>query len=192
MDEELEEITMLPGDSPLNSSFEESSTTDDLNKPIFEVSQITLATSILLTMTLALKYFLSGVAIADLTLISLHCSVPSLCKPSFTTFQRLFHDLSAPISMHKYCSHCLMLVEDDSLVNCPNTLCSKSLQEFGSKSYFLTMNINLQLQKLFQTPGFIDDLRHCFKRKSNKGTIKDIYDGQQYQKLFPNGSLGTG
>ena len=52
------------------------------------------------------------------------------------------------------------------------------------------MNINLQLQNLFQKPGFIDDLRHRFKRKSNKGTIKDIYDGQQYQKLFPNEPLG--
>ena len=103
MDEELEDIAMLPGESPLDSSFEESSTTDDLNKPIFEASQITLATSILLTMTFALKYSLSGVALDLLTLISLHCSIPSLCKSSFTAFQRLFHDLSAPISMHKYC-----------------------------------------------------------------------------------------
>ena len=109
MDGESEDIAMLPGESPLDSSFEESSTTDDLNKPIFEASQITLATSILLTVIFALKYSLSGVALADLlTLISLHCSIPSLYKFSFTAFQRLFHDLSTPASMHKYCSHCLM------------------------------------------------------------------------------------
>ena len=93
-------------------------------------------------MTFAIRYSLSGVAIADLLiLISLHCGVPNLCKTTINTFKKLFHNISAPVTKQKYCSYCLLLIEDEAVANCRNTFRNKELKSAGATSYFLTMNI---------------------------------------------------
>ena len=43
---------------------------------------------------------------------------------------------------------------------------------------------------MFSKPGFIDDLHHRFWTVRTPGVIRDIYDGEQYRKLFPDGPLG--
>ena len=189
IDDELEDTVCLvdQDEDDLNAS-------EDVcyDNPIFDGAQITLGTSILLIMTYALRYSLSGNAIADLSLlVSLHCGVPNLCKTSLRSFKSMFKGLSAPVSFHRYCSYCLLLIDNESLTHCQNIYCNKELTA-SNAAYFLTMNVSSQLQSLFNRPGFISDLNHRFTRKdlSKQGVIQDIYDGEQYQRLFPDGPLG--
>ena len=136
------------------------------DKPIFDGANISFGTSILLMMAFVLRYSLSGVAIADLLmLISFHCTVPNLCKTSLKAFKCLFHDLSAPITLHKYCAYCFTLIEDKSSASCPNTFCNEDITRTHSVSYFLTMSIEKQLEKLFRKPDFIKDIKHKLNRK---------------------------
>ena len=119
------------------------------DKPIFDGDQITFGTSILLVMSFAVRYSLSGVAIANLlVLISLHCAVTNLCKSSMTAFKLFFHNLCAPVSLHKYCSNCLMLIEDKELTkNYPNTFCNRELSGQASVCHFLTMAISFSIRE---------------------------------------------
>ena len=103
----------------------------------------------------------------------------------------MFKGLSAPVSFHRYCSYCLLLIDNESLTHCQNIYCNKELTA-SNAAHFLMMNVSSQLQRLFNRPGFISDLKHCFTRKdlSKQGVIQDIYDGEQYKRLFPDGPLG--
>ena len=165
----------------------------DYDKPIYDGAQITLGTSIVLIITFSIKYSLSGVAITDLlTLLTLHCAVPNICKQSLRTLKSFFHGLTSSITLHRYCSYCLAYVPDKNCKNCQSTFCNRSLEESGAVSYFISMSITDQISTLFKKPGFVDDIKHRFHRKNYKAEniIADIYDGTQYQKLFPNGPLG--
>ena len=80
----------------------------DYDKPIYDGAQITLDTSIVLITTFSIKYSLSGVAITDLlTLPTLHCALPNICKQSLQTLKSFFHGLTSSITLHRYCSYCL-------------------------------------------------------------------------------------
>jgi len=55
----------------------------DENKPLYRNAPLTVAESLLLVVTFAIRYTLSGSALNDLLiLISLHCISPNLCRKS--------------------------------------------------------------------------------------------------------------
>ena len=120
IDDELEDTVRLVDQDENKENEDDLNASEDVccDKPVFDGAQITLGTSILLIMTYALRYSLSGNAIADLLLlISLHCGVPNLCKTSLRSFKSVFKGLSAPVSFHRYCAYCLLLIDSPVDIN---------------------------------------------------------------------------
>lgn len=103
---------------------------------------------------------------------------------------KYFHHLKNPIICHKYCSHCLLLLNDghENRV-CPNDLCQQDLTKHGSTSFFIEVPVAKQIQSLFAKDGFFDDLQYRFRRTQHAGQISDIYDGHIYKSLFENNGL---
>ena len=84
--------------------------------------------------------------------------------------------LSTPVSFHRYCCYCLLLIDNESLKHCQNICCNKELTA-SNVAYFLKMNVSSQLQSLFNGPGFIrektsasrESYRTFMKESSAKG-----------------------
>lgn len=63
----------------------------DEHKPLYCNAPLMVAESLLLVVTFAIRYTLSGCALNDLLiLISLHCISPNLCRTSLHQFQHFF------------------------------------------------------------------------------------------------------
>ena len=108
----------------------------DEHKPLYCNAPLTVAESLLLVVTFAIRYTLSGCALNDLLiLISLHCISPNLCRTSLHQFQHFLRSIKNPLVYHRYCSYCFLLVDNSATETCPNPLCSKDLTK--SNSFFL-------------------------------------------------------
>lgn len=67
---------------------EQGNENSDENKPLYRNAPLTVAESLLLVVTFAIRYTLSGSALNDLLiLISLHCIRPNFCRRSLHQFQ---------------------------------------------------------------------------------------------------------
>lgn len=145
----------------------------------------------LLIITFCTRYHLSGEAKADLlTLISVHCAEVHPGLESLHNFMKYFHHLKNPIIRHKYCSHCLLLLNNGHEHRvCPNDLCQQDLTKHGSTSFFIEVPVAKQIQSFFAKDGFFDDLQYRFRRTQHAGQISDIYDGHIYKSLFENNGL---
>lgn len=92
---------------------EQENENSDENKPLYRNAPLTVAESLLLVVTFAIRYTLSGSALNDLLiLISLHCISPNFCRRSLHQFQHFFRSLKNPLVYHRYCSYCFLLVDD--------------------------------------------------------------------------------
>ena len=160
-------------------------------KPLYPNAPLTVAESLLLIITFAIRHTLSGSALNDLLiLISLHCISPNLCRKSLHQFQHFFCSIKNPLVYHRYCSYCFLLVDDRHTVTCPNPLCSRDLTQRNSCSFFIEIPIASQIRNLFAKSGFYEKLSHRFKRaKRNDNHFEDIYDGSEYKKHCNPGIL---
>lgn len=98
-------------------------------QPLYAGTPITLGSGILLTLTFAMSYSLSGEALLHLLeLIDAHCITPNLYTTSIAKFKRYFKQLKTLICYHYYCPFCHGLLGDG--VNTQNcTYCGLSLQQ---------------------------------------------------------------
>ena len=79
------------------SESEQGYENSDENKPLYRNALLTVAESLLLFVTFAIRYTLSGSALNDLLiLISLHCISPNLCCKSPHQFQHFFDQSRIP------------------------------------------------------------------------------------------------
>lgn len=163
----------------------------DEHKPLYCNAPLTVAESLLLVVSFAIRYTLSGSALNDLLiLISLHCISPNLCRTSLHQFQHFFRSFKNPLVYHRYCSYCFLLVDERDTETCPNPLCLKDLTKSKSCSFFIEMPIVSQIQNLFAKSGFYENLTHRFRRtKTNENHFEDIYDGSEYKKHCNPGIL---
>lgn len=117
------------------------------NQPLYSGAKITLAASMILLISYAMRHALSGEALADLlVLIEIHCLSPNLCETNLKTFKKFFQNLKSPLQFHFYCEKCSTyhgLVKRDM---CPN--CHHPTRK-NSSSYFLVIPIITQLSSLF-------------------------------------------
>ena len=158
--------------------------------PIYAGANITVAISMLLIMTYAMRHSLSGEALADLlTLINLHCMSPNHVSKTLYLFRKNFQHLKSPLRFHHYCSNCLIYVPDKKQKMCLNTFCNKDFTKSGSLTFFIEIPIVKQLQDLFDQKWFINALHYRFTWRSTPGVICDVYDGLLYQKHFKSGGL---
>ena len=170
----------------LSSTMEINHLEDDL---IYPGARITNAISMLLIMTFATTYNLSGTALKDLlSLISIHCLVPHKLLQSLYKFKQYFSCLKTPIKNHYYCPRCSISINHDCN-SCPNTSCQFEFNE-QNKCFFIQLSIADQLKAFFNRKGFFNDLMYRFNRKKfNLENIEDIYDGLNYQKYFTDGGF---
>ena len=149
----------------------------DEHKPLYRNAPLTVAESLLLVVSFAIRYTLSGSALSDLLiLISLHCISPNLCRTSLHQFQHFLRSVKNPLVYHWYCSHCFLLVDERDTESFPNPLCLKDLTKSKSCSFFIEMPIVSQIQTLFAKSGFYENLRHRFRRtKTNENHFEDNY-----------------
>ena len=173
------------------SESEQGNENSDENKPLYRNAPLTVAESLLLVVTFAIRYTLSGSALNDLLiLISLHCISPNLCRRSLHQFQHFFRSVKNPLVYHRYCSYCFLLVDDRATVVCPNSLCSRDLTRSNSCSFFIEIPIVSQIRNLFSKSDFYDNLGHRFRRaKTDINCFEDIYDGSEYKKHCSPGIL---
>lgn len=162
---------------------------DGSDSPLYEGARLTVSESLLLTMTFAVTYNLTGEALSSLLLLlNLHCLHPNKCLTSLYKFRKYFENLKNPLKFHRFCSYCFLSVADEKAKHCSNPLCLKDLSTQGSVSYFLEIPLLVQVQNLFSKVGFYEKVStHRFQRRKHKPeNIEDIYDGKEYQKHFDN------
>ncbi len=166
--------------------------TNNGDQPLYRGAPISVAESLLLIMTFANRHKLTGKAVSDLlTLITLHCppDIRTECLQNLQKFKKFFdRSPSSSLLLHKYCSACLMSVENTD-TQCKS--CEANVLIEGSTSYFIEGSIETQLQSLFAKEGFEEELKFRFNRKKKcHNSIEEIYDGEVYQKLTTcNGPL---
>ncbi|XP_070554078.1 uncharacterized protein [Ptychodera flava] len=154
------------------------------DKPIYRGHTMSVSVSMLLILMYTVTHSVSGTQLQDLlTLISLHCLEQHPGLKSLFHFKKYFSELESPLIKHYYCSRCLTPVKSNQTI-CTNTFCLYDLTSLKSKSYFLEIPIESQLQNLFSRQSFVKLLKHRFTRfKKQASGIEDIYDGDLYKKL---------
>ena len=152
-------------------------------KPLHSGAAITVGLSALLIMTFALGHMLNVEALSDmLTLISGHCLSPNLCLKYLFQLKKHFHNLKAPMTFHRYCSHCFLHI-DKNVSTCLNSFCAPNLTCSGNTALFIEIPVASQIREFFATPGFRYLLKKRFFRgKKDEHNIEDIYHGELYRK----------
>jgi len=122
--------------------------------PFYSGAPITVAVSMLLIITFAIRHSLTGLALVDLlTLVSLHCAVPNQFASSMDPVKKFFMKLKNPIQFHYYCSFCMeyqgLSLADDKL--CKNRSCLKDPSKKEMSSYFIIIPLICQLRDLIES-----------------------------------------
>ena len=102
--------------------------------PLYDGAPISMAVSMLLIVTYAVRHSLTGLALVDLlTLISLHCALPNQCASSVALLKKFFMKLKNPIQFHYYCTFCMeyqgLSIPEDKL--CKNRCCFEGSTQEG-------------------------------------------------------------
>ncbi|KAK3746003.1 hypothetical protein QZH41_017316, partial [Actinostola sp. cb2023] len=156
------------------------------NRPLYEGAPISLAVSMLLVITFAVRHSLTGVALADLLLLmQTHFISPNFFRHSTNTLRQFFTLLKNPLQFHYYCSFCYEYVGLNKTKNCTNKHCLKDFSKKGSLAYFIVVPLITQLESLYKRKGIPDLLKYPARRvKKNSKNIEDIYDGKLYKTHF--------
>ena len=116
--------------------------------PIYPSCPLRLSESILLIMTLAIRYKLTGDALGDvIKLVDLHC-VPGPNSHSVKTLRELksyFTNSKESVDLFYYCKCCYSLLPMEHTAVC--SICVTDLSVSSSKSYFVVLPIEHQLSK---------------------------------------------
>lgn len=151
---------------------------------IYKGAQITLGTSMLLTMSFVLNHNLTGEAFSDLLeLLQLHCMESNLLPENMGQLKQWFQNLKITPNKHYYCGECLLKITDHCL-ECPNQKCKKEFNSMKDRCFFIEVSVIKQLEKLFAEEDFRNKLVSFQKRKKTNDDIEEMYDGEHYQHLF--------
>ncbi|XP_074612396.1 uncharacterized protein LOC141866757 [Acropora palmata] len=142
--------------------------------PLYPSCPLRLSESILLIMTLAIRHKLTGDALGDvIKLVDLHC-VPGPNSHSVKTLRELksyFTNSKESLDLFYYCKCCYSLL--------PTEHTARS----NSRRY------NDAIIPCITGEGFYEDLSYRFTRPKTADCICDVYDGNQYHKLFSKGGV---
>ena len=116
-DNEFYEHMTIPDTENEGNPSEKEGSVESL--PIYTGANITVAISMLLIMTYAMRHSLSSEALADLlTLINLHCMSSNHVSKTLYLFRKNFQHLKSPLRFHHYCSNCLIYIPDKKQKMC--------------------------------------------------------------------------
>ncbi|XP_069108930.1 uncharacterized protein [Argopecten irradians] len=156
--------------------------------PIYKDAPISVGVSLLLIVTYAMAYHLTGEGTADLlVLIELHCISPNLCSKTMKMFTDYFRSLRAPLEYHHYCYECHHYFGLSKVSPCPG--CRRHSHQKDPPSYFIMLPIVDQIKSLFGGTSLMKEIfeykNQFLNRKDND--ICDILDGELYKERFSNG-----
>lgn len=178
----------VDGENDKQFEFEES-----VDPPLYKSSATTLGFTVLMIITYAMRHHLTGLALTHLLLLI--CFIlpeGHTLMRTLKEFKKYFMLLKTPVIYHGFCIKCYTAVPKQPQNTCDNPLCLADLSKASSKGYFLEVPIISQLSSMFLRKGFYSDIQHRFSRKkTNKESIHDIYDGNLYKRLFNSGQLSN-
>ena len=171
-------------DPSISSKESTQSQSNNLDSPLYPEAPISFHATLLLILAFLLSHNLTKNAADDLlTLIYMILPKPHNFPTSLYKFYKNLNiDVLEPIR-HYYCQACQTLISNSEKI-CPNFSCQQE-----SKEYFLELDLEHQVQRLFQRPHFYNQLQHRFTRKTSDRSIKDIYDGKLYRRLSEPGNV---
>jgi hypothetical protein len=160
-----------------NSIFED-------DQPLYPGSPITVAESVVMNISCALRHNMTGQCLADMLMIcEMHCPRPNNCKTSLYKVKQQFSTMTNEIIHHVFCASCGLLIPKPLPEYCLNALCGKSMKESKNTSYFIEIPIASQIEAFFQREYFHPDIMHRFSRvKEGEYNIEDVYDGELYKE----------
>lgn len=131
------------------SNCEESS---QCNETLYRGCCLSFEINVLLVVTFCIRHALSGVALADfLTLIELHCLLPSKCAKTTKLLRDFFGKLKSPIELHYYCLYCQEYFGTRKPKCCWNAACLCDFERKGSHlQYFIVIPFVTQLQAIIK------------------------------------------
>ena len=142
---------------------------------IYDGAQISVGTSMLLTMTFVLNHNLTGECFSDLLdLLCIHCKSHNLLPTSLYSFNKWFRNLKTSPIKHRYCSNCLLKLKH-GVDKCIQQKCKDLLIDNKCVSFYVEVPIEDQLKKLLFESKFRSELCHANDRnKTVSGNIEDI------------------
>ena len=154
IDEYLDAFDCDENADSVNSTDDKVQEQKSADVPLYSGAPISVAVSMLLIVTFAIRHSLTGLALVDLlTLVSLHCALPNQCASSMELLKKYFMQLKNPIQCHYYCTFCMeyqgLSIPEDKL--CKNRCCLKDLGEKENSSYFIIIPLVCQLSDLIQS-----------------------------------------
>lgn len=182
-EEEFDDSDRDVGNNSENEGEPEHQPDPEENPPLYDGAPLSMAESLSCILTFALRYALTGVALAALLeLIFIHCPRPNHCKKTLYFFKKYFSSFNAPLTRKFYCSRC------QNKLQLHNSICEPCRQDDPSRiqhvSYFINISIKDQLQTFYRRPGFFHSLQWRFQRiKKNLNNYEDIYDGRVYKNF---------
>jgi hypothetical protein len=195
-DDEATGATAGPMDtSDLNSSWGESDISEDevsneqevltnessakKEDPLYHGASISQWESVTSILSFVQSEHLSGVGLGRLlSLIHLHLPKPNSFLKTHARLMKLLEQFNYPVFIHYFCSVCYKFRKGA----CDICDCDTSAED-KCVLFFITFPLVPQLEKMFQRPGFIDDLKYKEKRtKKIVNNIEDIYDGEVYKE----------
>lgn len=153
--------------------------------PLYENARITKMESIMMLLTLAMKFSLSGECLVRIMeIIELHCPIQNHCVRTLYMFKKVFRDIGRSILvLHYFCGRCFRSLRSK------DTVCA-TCQNATEVAFFIEVPIIQQLQRLFLKDGFVESLSYRFRRqKKYENNIEDVYDGRLYKEQMENNGL---
>ena len=139
---------------------------------LYDGASLSKSTSSLIIMKFKMRHNLTDQCLADLLqlLRLMHCPTPNNCVSSLYYFKKNFVEKKFPINFHYFCSACFQAVSSC----CINPLCTSTFEEIGSRSSFIEVPIEPQLQTLFKSKyiylqdiGYVITPLHCPSQAKN-------------------------
>lgn len=147
--------------------------------PLYGHARLTLSEAMVLILLFCTKHKLSQACMEDLIkLIGMFIPQPNILVRSLYLFKKYFVHMKYPLVFHYYCNSCFgeLNSKEDQCPRCEGN---------PGVSYFLTISIIQQLQRMFLREGFFESLSYRFRRrKAEANNLEDIYDGQIFKDFI--------
>jgi len=145
----------------------------------------TCADAIAMCLKLGIRHFLDWSTIIDcLKMINILSGQVIVPHTKFKLF-KLFADELKNFKYHIYCHKCKRYIgEFSTLLFEHECMCGTYLGISDKKSYFVMLDVKVQLKNLLNEPHISQHLQYRFNRQKNNGnSLEDVYDGVMYNEI---------
>lgn len=155
-------------------------------------TEVNVAEVLLMSMTIAKKHSTTWELLLDVHQMINDIFDKPLLPTSKYMLRKLLRMNTDPIVYHLLCSHCNEYIgKKDNVKESFKCKCGEDFNPSTAGSYFIEIDIEDQLKKIFADEKIVESLSHRFDRKKkNKDALEDLYDGDVYKHYEKLGLLG--